>query len=410
MIQPHARLSSTLHRLLAAALAALSTAGAALAQAWVPNETQASVQPDLIDYEFSQVRGQFAWNDSLGNLWIGGVDRVTGLFVPADGRGILVDADSMTFQDAQKTKNGPEWVSTAFGEMILHTKYAGRHTDGNSRIGLAQENPDGTWTSSVLPPGATRKAPYGSAIPGDPVPRVTYVDNNQKHYWRLLFDPASEVAIPDFPDSNYPIRHVQCAVPGVPGSKAVAYPVTVGTVDQIFYREWGAAAPVQITADAGNKYEVWMWCAPEFDNELVFFTLVDQVEVRVYRRLPDANGNPAWTPILSHRAPGGNQIFSPEPFLWKGKSYLFMAQTVRPNKFRSEIWVANIDSLNPLFKRITPTEPLRTRTDPEIFVTDLGPMIYYNKLTPTLTDRGTYKSCRDPSCSEGVWFADPGLP
>lgn len=393
------------------ALAALAAAlGTASAQTWVPNETIASAQTDLIDYEFSQIRGQFVWNDSLGNLWLGAVDKTTGKFIPSDGRGLLIDADSMTFQDAQKTKNGPEWVPTAAGQVVVHTKYKGRHTDGNSRIGVATENPDGTWTSLFLGPDeAVRKAPYGSAVMGDPAPRISYVDNREVHYWRELWNPATEKPISDFPDSNYPVRHVACSVPNVPGTRAVLYPVTVNGVDQVFYRDFDSNVSRQLTDDAGVKYEVWMWCAPEYNNELLFFTLVDQVELRVYRNKLQADGTMKWTAVYSQMAPKGNQIFSPEPFTYNGKSYIFMAQTVKPNKFRSEIWISGISAEAPLFKRITPTEPLRTRTDPEVFITDKGPMIYYNKLTPTLNDRGQYKPCRDPSCSEGVWFADPGL-
>ena len=85
----------------------------ASASGWVPNETQVSPTPDLIDFEFSQSRAQLCWNDEIGNLWIGNVDRATGDFVPADGKGILVDPDSMRYADAQKTKNGPEWLSTS---------------------------------------------------------------------------------------------------------------------------------------------------------------------------------------------------------------------------------------------------------------------------------------------------------
>jgi len=401
----------------AACGALLAAAVAASAQVWAPNETQASAQTDLIDYEFSQVRGQYVWNDSLGNLWLGSVNRATGLFVPADGRGLLIDSDSMTFQDAQKTKNGPEWVPTSNGQVVVHTKYKGRHTDGNSRIGVATENPDGTWTSTFLgPDSAVRKAPYGSAVMNDPAARISYVDNREVHYWRELWNPATEKPISDFPDSNYPVRHVACSVPDVPGTRAVLYPVfdPATGVDQVFYRDFDTNVSTQLTFDDGTKYEVWMWCAPEYNNELVFFTLVDQVELRVYRNLLQADGTKKWTPVLSQPvASKGNQIFSPEPFTYNGKSYIFMAQSVRPNKFRSEIWIANIvpnaNKTAGIFRRITPTDPLRTRTDPEVFITDKGPMIYYNKLTPAVNDRGAYKPCRNPSCSEGVWFADPGL-
>lgn len=368
---------------------------------WVPNETQVSSQPDLIDYEFSQSRGMFAWNDEVGRLWVGNVDRATGNFVPFNGQGILVDPDSMTFQDAQKTKNGPEWVSTPQGDGIVYTKYAGRHTDGNSRIGFAQQGSDGTWVGGMLGPDLVRKAPYGSLDAGDPASRITYVDNKEVHYWRELANPASEQVIADFPASNYPIRHVR-------GARAVVYPLTINGTDQAFYRDFDTGIVQQLTFDTGNKYEIWMWRAPEFGNELIFSTLIDQTQLRVYRLLPTGNnGSMQWTPIYNQPAPSGNSMYSPEPFVWKGHSYIFMAQSVSPNKFRSEIWFSNIDSANPIFRRITDNTLLRTRTDPEVFITDAGPLIYYNRLIPDVST-GRPKSCRSPSCSEGVYRADPG--
>lgn len=49
------------------------------------------------------------------------------------------------------------------------------------------------------------------------------------------------------------------------------------------------------------------------------------------------------------------------------------------------------------------------RTDPEVFITDRGPLIYFNSFTPELLPNGRPNSCRNPDCSRGVWFADPGL-
>jgi hypothetical protein len=399
---------------------AVATGSPAQAATWAPNETRASAQTDLIDYEFSQSRGLIAWNDCCGSLWIATVDKATGKFAPADGKGVLVDPDSMTFQDAQKTKNGPEWVSRLGGDVLVYTKYSGRHTDGNSRIGYADPltansscayiSSDGYWCARNLGPELVRKAPYGSKLDGDGAPRISYVDNRENHYWRELLNPATEQLIPDFPASNYPIRLTACADPSVTGARSVVYPVTINNVQQAVMRDFDTGVVTQLTFDAGTKYEVWMWCAPEYGNELMFFTLVDQVELRVYRNLPvGPGGTKQWTPVFSQIAPTGNEIYSPEPFVYNGKSFVFMAQTVKPNQFRSEIWIANIDAAAPIFKRITPTSPLVTRTDPEVFITDNGPYIYYNALQPTTKPNGQPKACRDPSCSLGVWFADPGL-
>jgi hypothetical protein len=368
----------------------------ALAEGWAPNETEVSSTPDLIDFEFSQSRAQFCWNDERGNLWVGNVDRATGNFVPADGKGVLVDPDSMRFGDAQKTKNGPEWVMTSLGDVIVYTKYVGYHTDGNSRLGLAQTAPNGEWYGGLLGPDVVRKAPYGSATAGDPAPRITYVDQRENHYWREIWDQTTEQRLADIPASNLPVRNAI-------GARALTYTLDVGAVSQAFARDLDSGVVEQLTSDPGNKAEVWMWRAPEYDNELVFMTLVDQVELRMYRKI-----GASWTAVYVLRAPDGNKMFSPEPFTYAGRSYILMAQSVRPNKFRSEIWIANIDPGAPLYRRITDNTVLRTRTDPEVFVTDAGPMIYYNRLIP---DDGVLraKACRSVSCSEGVFRADPGL-
>ena len=48
--------------LIAAAALIFGLSTPAFAQ-WQPNETRASAQTDLIDFEFSQSRGMFVWND-----------------------------------------------------------------------------------------------------------------------------------------------------------------------------------------------------------------------------------------------------------------------------------------------------------------------------------------------------------
>jgi len=73
--------------------------------------------------------------------------------------------------------------------------------------------------------------------------------------------------------------------------------------------------------------------------------------------------------------------------------------------YPTEVWLAAIDPANPLLRLITPDAPYRVRNDPEVFITNNGPRIYYNRYDPSLdTD---HPLCAD--CSEGVYFVDPGI-
>ena len=52
-----------------------------------------------------------------------------------------------------------------------------------------------------------------------------------------------------------------------------------------------------------------------------------------------------------------------------------------------EIWFSNIDSANPIFRCISKSTPVAAR-DPEYFITDHGPIIYFNQYDPALPKSG----------------------
>jgi hypothetical protein len=171
---------------------------------------------------------------------------------------------------------------------------------------------------------------------------------------------------------------------------------------QVFRRELDTGMVEQLTFDAGDKDQSWMWHAPEFGNAFVFMTVVDHTELRAYRQ---PGQGAAWTPFYSARAPRKMQIISPEPFVWAGASYMFLAMAVGRNTFSSEIWISNMDPTTPVFRRISDNTLLRARVDPEVFITSSGPYIYYSRLT--LAADGKY--CAATKCSEGIFRAEPGL-
>jgi hypothetical protein len=162
----------------------------------------------------------------------------------------------------------------------------------------------------------------------------------------------------------------------------------------------------QLTFDDGDKDALWMWPAPDFGNELLLLALVGKGEIRIYRNLLDpGSSTPKWTVIYSVQPACGNGFQSPEPFVYANRSYFFMAQSVGRNKYTSEILISNIDSAAPMVRRVTDNTVLRGRTDPEVFIADMGVFVYYNR---RMVD-ATGKVCTTLECSEGIYRANTGL-
>lgn len=377
---------------------------AARAQDFEPNEQKVSRQLDMLDGEFNQARAQMVWCDSLGRIWIANVDRHTGLLEPANGKGVLVDAAALSTADMQLTYNGPEWVSTAAGDRIVYTKFPvdKPHTLGNARLASARETAPNTWAVELLPKGLARNAPYGSQDADDPRPRISYVGLTGRHYWRDLDDPASEELLPSLPASPRSVRFVV-------GARAVVYPLVVDGLSQVFRYDLDSKQLEQLTFDEGDKdleTAPWIWQAPELGGAETLLTVVDYSELRFYVRTVNAQGATVWIRTVSHAFGTAEKVTSPEPFVYGGRSYVFLAVASQANGFPSDIWLVNIDEAAPMKRRLNDDRRLRARIDPEVFVTDAGPYIYYNRYNATKVPGKPY--CR--TCAEGLYRAHTGLP
>lgn len=387
---------------IAPSLVALGLLAAFAVQAQAKNETLVSSQPDLVDSEISQSRGMITWCDYSGGLWIAGIDPDTGMFIPADGKGLLIDPSAMATADLAVVGNGPEWISTITGDQIVYSKFMANmpHTIDNARLALAAQSGDGDWSFGYLAPYTRRNGPYASHDPGDPAPRISYVDARGNHYWRDLLDPSSETAVPQFPRSRLSMRFVQ-------GARAAVFAAPADGTPQVFLQWLDSDTPTQVTFDAGSKdlHTVpWSWRAPEFDGDFVIATVADDTELRIYRRHAGARGEDAtWELVRSLRTPRNGVINSPEPFVHDGKSYVVFSASWPPGTYPTSIYIASVDPAAPSLVQLTPDLPRRIRRDPEVFVASDGPYIYYNRLT---MEGGGY--CL--SCNEGVFRTHTGLP
>ena len=380
------------------ALASTTALAAPAPSAFTAGETLVSPQADLIDAEYSQTRARITWVDQTGHLWIAAIDRATGQFMPANGKGVLIDADAMTTDDLQVVGNGPEWLSSATTDQIVYTKFVSGqpHTRANARLAIAAQNANGDWAWRFLSPYA-RNAPYASSDAGDASPRISYVDPFGNHYWRDINNAGSEAIVSWYPNSFRSMRFVR-------GARATVFVAPVANISQVF-RYWLDTQVVeQLTFDGGNKdlnSVPWMWQAPEFANEFVFSTVVDDRELRIYRQVDKSN--PAWSVIHTAKESSHGVLSSPEPFTHNGRSYVFLSCAVAPNTFQSAIFLGNIDSTAPMFRQLTPSGDARARKDPEVFVTSSGPYIYFNRFDPAVPVPGM------PGKSEGVYRANTGL-
>jgi hypothetical protein len=331
-------------------------------------DDQVISNPDgnLPDPEFSPVGFLITWQDNNNQLWVANVDRISGGFIPRSGKGQLVDTD---LAPLKLTRNGPEWAYSKQGLQIVYTKLV------NNRPVLSRAQWTGSgWETKSLYNGRGRVAPNGSKNPRGNAPRIIYrkiKGNTLQVAWRESDKPASEAVL-----SN--------AVPlplgrWVAGERAIVSAIDVGGQLQCAKYDTDTGRMTQLTFDAGQKTDVFMWRAPEFNNEQVFFCLSDRTSLPIYRKI-----NGTWTKIKTIQSPSQNRPYlsSPEPFVYKGKSYisLMTKDSLASSEGTSDIWIVSIDSNVPFYRQISAATPMN-RKDPEAFITSKGAFVYYSEVT-----------------------------
>ena len=382
-------------------LAALIALPAARAQV-IPNESLVVYQRDLLDPEYSQARAEVTWCDINGTLWVANVNRDTGLFEPSDGKGTAVDVNAMASADFRLFDNGPEWVGTQYGDQIVYTAFppGQAHIPANARLSLAWQSSRGTWSLKSLSPNLPRSTPYASLNEGDPEPTISYIDPSGDHYWRNLYYASSETRVPLYaPSRLFALRIAQ-------GVRAAAFDALVNGVQQVFIYWFDTGETEQITFDDSQKdldSRPFVWQAPEYDGDLVMETVANGTEIRVYH-LPAGGSGTHWTLVDKISTPGNGVINSPEPFEYNGKSYIFFAADVPPLDYPSAIFMTGIDADHPSLRQLTPNRPLRQRSDPEVFIANDGPYIYFNRGSPPTGQVICYSGC-----NEGIFRTYTGL-
>ena len=164
----------------------------------------------------------------------------------------------------------------------------------------------------------------------------------------------------------------------------------------------------QLTNDPEGYVGVFMWNAPEYDNELVLMTTPNGREsVKVFRNVPSSGGGMRWKVVKTVAAPAGSGLpyfWSPEPFVHNGRSYLVFQLSPTVSFFDksapSHIGISGIGRRDEV-QVLTAGGPPRLRLDPEYFITAKGPLIYYKRSLP--------ETPTSPAINDGVWYIDTKL-
>lgn len=373
------------------------------------------------DYEFDSARdghycptcnggdgnSRLVFGDGSNNLWVGHVDFQTGAFVPADGRGTLVATDAALATDYG---NGPEWQFSASGSQFAYTKCQAPCEPLNgatASIGLATQT-GGVWSTTMLPGSLGRASPMSTLDTTDTDPYINYVTTD-KTAWYVRKNSALgvEIQLPLSALSNGNARR------WVPGTRKIIFqghdpndPQVLR--DQMYTYDVDSGELEQLTNNPDGVVGGFMWRAPEFNNEFVFFTMAKfRQKILVYRKLPGADRVLRWTIVKTIKGPDAlPYFFSPEPFVHNGRSYIF-TQVSSTAKFfdrtvPNQLAISGIDPLRQDARLLTNDSGTpRLRLDPEYFITAQGPFIYYNRLFPE-TDT-------HPAGNDGIWRVDTKL-
>ena len=377
---------------------------------------------------FGQGNTRFNWTDQSHHLWVGHVDPATGALNPPAGNNELVDAYAYFWK---AWGNGPEWAfSTPSGQVISQLVYSryqtGLNKSGFVEAAFATQVSGSQWSAQGLPGnsgnGTTGSGstvlPEASQCNSDPVPLALFhnLASPARSYWEsVATTPGTGPTLTPFGgyDNGIGERWVPCTHQLL--FQGSAPPDSTGTVyQQVFWYDTDRNVVQQLTSSSYGKHTAFMFEAPDFNHNYIFFTVTNHLEIDVYEQTGVlANGAPKFTIVNQIRSPDSSApyINSPEPLINCTPtcvSYVFM--TLSPTSdaqnghiIPNGVAVAALNPATPLFKILVPASasPAAQRLDPEYFITAKGPYLYYSV--------GTVETPTKPFHVLGLYYTDMGL-
>jgi hypothetical protein len=338
-------------------------------------------QASIFDPEYNPELNLVCWKSDSNDLWVSGLDPVTRLFKPSDGKGTYVTGNLSP--NGSESVNGPEWMLSSQGTQIVYVKAIwGIRYPGVATMIL------GGWHCFTLL--AHPNAVYTMAT-------ANYSDSAA----RFLFETFDDVGIHWISNTNlfksyyYPditlgffARDNQQICCATDKSRHPGFVETAGNL------------PFLTLISQDTIGAPFMWHDPASDSRLFMYRTNGFKTLKIFRELsPDF-----WVLYKKFDSPLPEPyvyITSPEPFTCGGKSYIsFMAAQSGSGKdgLPAEIWIASADPDDNFMRRVSDST-VEIRTDPEPVVFSDSAFIYY---THVLTDKPISLQYSVRKCDTGL--------
>lgn len=356
-------------------------AGSITPQVFVPDDVIVS-DPNgfLRDMEFDPQSGLLSWQNSLTtSLWVATVNPLTGAFTPINGQGTRIDTNLLPLST---TQNGPEWIWGLPSAQIIYSVQTSQDPV-QSAIKRAYRTIQGTWVSEVVPNSTGYYGPVGSKNPTDIYGQFNY-RNAIDSRWAIL-----NIINPFTPTVSY----VNGGATGTSGRWTLGltnYGFTSqfpnNGYSQVVYFDPVSNSATQLTFDNSDKDDIFMWSAPEYNGDLLLMALVDNTKIQIWRNIGNKDPLKGSFTLLTTIQPPNTRPYmdSPEPFVYKGHSYVFYLRSDNPPlaaKGNADLFFSSVtpdgNGAPTLTRQVSDPAPA-LRSDPEYFSYNPKNLLYPN--------------------------------
>jgi hypothetical protein len=377
------------------------------------------------------------WTDREGHIWIAHLDIATGQFVLPGANDELADSHAYFWN---KWGNGPEWAfSTQNGQVVsqlVYSRFENSQTappqpkPGFAGAGFATQtgynsgSDNNNWTSQFFPGAIVAGGVFNSNLPEasqcntDPVSLAIWksLGAGFSLYTEDVAPDAepTKVILPNGVTSNgIGERFVPCTHQLL-FQADVAYNNSGTLVQQVFWYDMDSGTFEQLTTDPVAKYSGFMFKAPDFGDNYIFYTVAEHKYIEVFEQMgTNPDGSPSFQLVNTIYSPLTDQQYlnTSEPFINctpTCTTYAFITISNGASQKGIEnpngLAVVALSPATPLFYTLVSTDnqATRQRLDPEYFITPQGPYLYYNRIVPLQPGVSRYDN-------QGEWFIDMQL-